>query len=217
VDRVSTDQQFLPFPTWRDLYCAQTGVNFFLKWAICTVWSLALRTAFYLFVTNSGGSANLPMGILFWGLDQAPIACALFGRSWRAGVWVFILPASKWTWWVWQFIPVRGNWIWLITLALLLALQLPVLRGVRGRLRWWVIASIVGGLVELAVFWNTPFHRYIWDFMRGLPISISWLHMSLLNGVSFVQSAVCGFALAWWMPPLRSARGASDSGQTPSR
>jgi hypothetical protein len=191
-----SESPILPLPRLRELWEAQTGTKFFLKWMLCAGIGVALRAAIIATFYQTGAWGN-PLGtFLYYSIPVLIQESVLFGLRWKTLAWVAISGGFLGAW-----LSLRFGWIGQFTP---LGVETLLLSGVRHRAILWIPASLAAYLLQLAVIGNTPIQASVRESISKLPLGRfgSFLAFTQFNlAVQLAMGAILGATLAWLMPP----------------
>jgi hypothetical protein len=184
----------LPFPKVRELWIAQSGVLFFIKWMLAAVLGTHFVSACVVFVVRTG----IDPGKLCLAVPVFIQACVVFGFCGRTWVWAAVHLLVAFT---------VGNTP--VSLTLQAIAEALLLLGIRRQAGMWLLASAAAHTVGFVISRTRPGDRWINDLIMALPINgigQYWALVQTSQTVELCVAATLGAALAWLMPPVNLRR-----------
>ena len=191
-----SESPVLPFPTVSEIWAAQNGRLFFLKWMMLSVVSVILMT----------DTSIIPVTVAELAIAVQPIA--LFGFRWRLWVWVAATMGAT-------FLLLQ-----IVTLTYMLhfvfiatgIVQMPFLVGIRQRPFLWPVAVATASFINWLIL-RTSIYADLSNWVVGLlfgNVGMRWAIFQLNAGLQLTTAAILGAALAWLMPAVDPSESASE-------
>jgi hypothetical protein len=202
-----SDAPILPFPKLRELWTAQNGALFFIKWMACAGAQVFFALAVGALFSRLNWDPYLPSPLLFWLLPVFLTAFALFGFHWRVLTWSFVTIAAYFA---------AAAFVWtsqwpssLVAITSIGVSQSLLLIGIRRRVMVWAVtlpaAYIVCHYLDRWIH-DGQLWFLVWQRLMsvGVPRLIAYEISYRVSEWSprIIAAVVLGAALVWLMPPV---------------
>jgi hypothetical protein len=202
-----SDSPFLPFPSPREIWAAQSGWLFFVKWMIfasfAIAFSLLMQFAVFYWWSRPPDSNWV---FVFVGASLLIKIWPLFGFHWRSLAWVAggVVPLLAF-----DFNPLINPWVYVKFYVVRAAIETLLLLRVRRRVNVWLVVCAAAAATEFTVLSDTGVNSRISAWIEELPLQFIgsfWKGIYLDVGIALLTATMQGSALAWLILPVNSAK-----------